>query len=107
MTRAEAKKQAKEKYIELWGEKWVRENADHIGGSFCNLSNNMYEIAIDEWTPRPLEYYPTGEPIIWMGGDPKQHVKYRELLKYCKEKGIEPLDLTIREYNRFVITEAG
>ena len=54
MTRAEAKKQAKEKYIELWGEKWVRENAGHIGGSFCNLSNNMYEIAIDEWTPRPL-----------------------------------------------------
>ncbi len=39
--------------------------------------------------------------------NPKQHVKYRELLKYCKEKGIEPLDLTIREYNRFVITEAG
>ena len=71
MTRAEAKKQAKEKYIELWGEKWVRENAGHIGGSFCNLSNNMYEIAIDEWTPSPLEYYPTGEPIIWMGGDSK------------------------------------
>lgn len=39
--------------------------------------------------------------------NPEQHVKYRELLKYCKEKGIEPLDLTIREYNRFVITEAG
>ena len=35
------------------------------------------------------------------------NLKYRELLKYCKEKGIEPLDLTIREYNRFVITEAG
>ena len=31
----------------------------------------MYEIAIDEWTPSPLEYYPTGEPIIWMGGDSK------------------------------------
>ena len=39
--------------------------------------------------------------------NPKQHVKYRELLNYCKEKGIEPLDLTIREYNRFVIKEAG
>lgn len=37
---------------------------------------------------------------------PAQHVDYRKLLKYCKEKGIDPLDLTLREYNQFVITEA-
>lgn len=30
MTRKEAIRRAKEKYIELWGEEWVRENADHI-----------------------------------------------------------------------------
>lgn len=37
---------------------------------------------------------------------PEQHVDYRKLLKYCREKGIEPLDLTLREYHQFVITEA-
>ena len=37
---------------------------------------------------------------------PGQHVDYRKLLKYCKEKGIEPLDLTLREYHQFVVTEA-
>lgn len=37
---------------------------------------------------------------------PEQHVDYRKLLKYCKEKGVDPLDLTLREYNQFVITEA-
>lgn len=31
----------------------------------------MYEIAFAESTPRPLEYYPTGEPKIWMGGNSK------------------------------------
>lgn len=29
---------------------------------------------------------------------------YRKISKYCKEKGIEPLDLTIRELNKFVIS---
>ena len=28
---------------------------------------------------------------------------YRKMLAYCKDKGIEPLDLTIRELNTFVI----
>ncbi len=27
----------------------------------------------------------------------------RELIKYCKEKGIEPIDLTLRELNNFII----
>lgn len=31
------------------------------------------------------------------------HYNYREIIKYCKEKGIEPVDMTIRELNRFVI----
>lgn len=31
-----------------------------------------------------------------------QHIDHRGLIAYCKEKGIEPLDMTIREYNQFV-----
>lgn len=36
----------------------------------------------------------------------EQHIDIRKLLAYCKEKEIDPLDLTIREYNRFVIAES-
>jgi len=28
---------------------------------------------------------------------------YRKILDYCKKKGIEPLDMTIREMNQFAI----
>lgn len=31
------------------------------------------------------------------------HYNYREISRYCKEKGIEPIDMTIRELNKFVI----
>ncbi|MBR6338230.1 MAG: hypothetical protein IKR76_10955 [Ruminococcus sp.] len=31
------------------------------------------------------------------------HYNYRELNRYCKEKGIEPIDMTIRELNRFIV----
>lgn len=31
------------------------------------------------------------------------HYDYRKIAKYCKEKGIEPIDLTIRELNTFII----
>ncbi len=31
------------------------------------------------------------------------HYNYREINRYCKEKGIEPVDMTIRELNRFVV----
>lgn len=31
------------------------------------------------------------------------HYNYREISRYCKEKGIEPVDMTIRELNRFII----
>lgn len=31
------------------------------------------------------------------------HYDYRAIDKYCKEKNIEPLDMTIRELNQFVI----
>lgn len=27
----------------------------------------------------------------------------RELISYCKEKGIEPIDLTLRELSNFII----
>ena len=29
---------------------------------------------------------------------------YRKILAYCKEKGIDPLDMTIREMNQFAVT---
>ena len=38
--------------------------------------------------------------------DAKQHVDMRGIVAYCKEKGIEPIDMTIREYNRFVVRDA-
>lgn len=28
---------------------------------------------------------------------------YRKIIKYCEEKGIEPIDMTIRELNTFII----
>lgn len=31
------------------------------------------------------------------------HYNYKAISKYCKEKGIEPLDLTLRELNSFVV----
>ena len=34
-----------------------------------------------------------------------QHVDYRGLIAYCKEKGIEPIDMTLREHNQFVLCE--
>lgn len=33
------------------------------------------------------------------------HYDYRKILAYCKERGIEPQDLTIREVNQFIIPE--
>lgn len=33
------------------------------------------------------------------------HYDYRKIGRYCKEKGIEPLDLTIRELNKFIISQ--
>lgn len=34
-----------------------------------------------------------------------KEIKYnfRELIKYCKGKGIEPADLTLRELNSFIV----
>ena len=31
------------------------------------------------------------------------HYNYREISRYCKEKGIETIDMTIRELNKFVV----
>lgn len=31
------------------------------------------------------------------------HYDYRAIDKYCKEKGIEPIDMTIRELNSFIV----
>lgn len=29
----------------------------------------------------------------------------RKMINYCKQKGIEPIDLTIRELNQFIIEQ--
>ena len=34
---------------------------------------------------------------------PGTQYDYRKILKYCKDKNIEPLDLTIREMQRFIV----
>lgn len=31
------------------------------------------------------------------------HYNYSAISKYCKEKGIEPIDMTIRELNKFIV----
>lgn len=33
------------------------------------------------------------------------HYDLRKISKYCKEKGIEPLDLTIRELSQYIIPQ--
>lgn len=33
------------------------------------------------------------------------HYDYRGIIAYCREKGIEPLDLTIRELHQFIIEQ--
>ena len=31
------------------------------------------------------------------------HYDYRKIIEYCEKKGIEPIDMTIRELNTFII----
>ena len=31
------------------------------------------------------------------------HYNYREISRYCKEKGIEPIDMTTQELNKFIV----
>ena len=47
----------------------------------------MCEIAIVESTPRPLEYYPTGEPKIWMGGDLNSKPNHRTVFLFDLKAG--------------------
>jgi hypothetical protein len=35
--------------------------------------------------------------------DKDVHYDYRKINRYCKEKGIEPIDMTIRELNQFIL----
>lgn len=39
-------------------------------------------------------------------GDNGTHYDYRKISQYCKEKGIDPIDLTIREMSRFIVQPA-
>ena len=34
------------------------------------------------------------------------HYDYRAINEYCKKKGIEPIDLTIREINNFIVQKS-
>lgn len=36
-------------------------------------------------------------------GDEPVHYDYRAILEYCRQKNMEPIDMTIREMQRFVI----
>ncbi|MBQ5987868.1 MAG: hypothetical protein IJL67_00050 [Oscillospiraceae bacterium] len=40
-------------------------------------------------------YHPTDENEV--------HYNYRAIIEYCREKGIEPIDLTIREMQKFIV----
>lgn len=54
--------------------------------------------ALDEAAEKAGGYL---SPII----DSKTHYDYRKMIAYCREKGIEPLDLTIRELHQFIIKQ--
>lgn len=41
--------------------------------------------------------------FVFPFGDNTVHYDYRRISLYCKERGIEPLDLTIRELSDFVL----
>ena len=36
-------------------------------------------------------------------GEDSVHYDFRKINAYCKERGIEPIDLTIREMSQFII----
>ena len=36
-------------------------------------------------------------------GEDNIHYDFRKINAYCKEKGIEPIDLTIREISQFIL----
>ena len=37
--------------------------------------------------------------------DSKVQYDYRKISQYCKEKGIEPVDMTIRELSNYIIEQ--
>lgn len=45
----------------------------------------------------------TAGGFVFPFGDNTVHYDYRRISTYCKERGIEPLDLTIRELSDFVL----
>lgn len=46
-----------------------------------------------------------GGYVISPGSDEVRY-DYRKIIAYCKKRGIEPVDLTIRELGQFVINES-
>ena len=41
--------------------------------------------------------------FVDFGIDKNTHFDYRKITEYCKKKGIQPIDMTVRELNRFII----
>ena len=37
--------------------------------------------------------------------DKNTHYDYRKIIEYCRNKQIEPVDMTIRELQRFIIAQ--
>lgn len=42
-----------------------------------------------------VDYHPTDKNEI--------HYDYRAIIAYCRQRGIEPLDMTIREMQQFIV----
>lgn len=42
-----------------------------------------------------VDYHPTAKNGI--------HYDYRAIIAYCKQRGIEPIDMTIREMQQFIV----
>ena len=64
------------------------------------MYSNINWIALDELDKAAEEAGGYVDPY------PKEmRLDVRKMIEYCEEKGIEPLDLTLREYNNFVIAQ--
>ena len=79
---------------------------DDLGPNYMSL--NEYKAKFNSgWKPDWLD-----EAAEKAGGYtsfvPAENIQYnyREIIKYCKEKGIEPIDMTIRELNKFIIEDS-
>ncbi len=43
--------------------------------------------------------------FVAQASNPQVHYDYRGISEYCKKKGIEPMDLTVRELSQYIIEQ--